>query len=258
MERKLFGYPSFVNDEMLLTSYDNEYQHIMMDIRVYRLSANKPRFFQSDNEEIAVLLLKGEVKFKVDNQEYLAIRQDVFNDNPFAIHVCLNKQVELLAIKDSEVLVLKTHNDLSFDTEVYFKEAIKWQQVAKGMYGDVANRLVNTIFDKKNSPLSNMVLGEVITDKGNWSSYLPHAHPQPECYYFMFDRPEGFGASFVGDKVFKSVNRSFSAIPGGLMHPQSVAPGFKMYTCWMIRHLKDNPWTQNDRVILKEYEWLNQ
>ena len=82
-----------------------------------------------------------------------------------------------------------------------------------------------------------MVLGEVLNDRGNWSGYLPHRHPQPETYFFKFDHPEGFGASFVGDQVFKSTDESFSAIPGGELHPQAVAPGYQMYTCWMIRHI---------------------
>lgn len=81
--------------------------------------------------------------------------------------------------------------------------------------------------------------------------------PQPECYYFKFDRPEGFGASFVGDQVFKSVDNSFSAIPGGCLHPQAVAPGFQMYTCWMIRHLDGDPWLQTTRNEDERYLWLH-
>ncbi len=102
-----------------------------------------------------------------------------------------------------------------------------------------------------------MVLGEVLNDPGNWSGYLPHRHVQPECYYFLFDHPEGFGASFVGDQVFKSVNDSFAAIPGGELHPQVVAPGFQMYTCWMIRHLDDKPWLQTDRCEDEKFVWLH-
>jgi 5-deoxy-glucuronate isomerase len=102
-----------------------------------------------------------------------------------------------------------------------------------------------------------MVLGEVLNDRGNWSGYLPHRHPQPETYFFLFDRPEGFGASFVGDEVFKSVDHSFSAIPGGALHPQAVAPGFQMYTTWMIRHLDGNPWLQTDRCEDERYTWLH-
>ena len=123
--------------------------------------------------------------------------------------------------------------------------------------GNVAKRRVNTIFDHDICPESNMVLGEVLNDRGNWSGYLPHRHPQPETYLFKFDRPEGFGASFVGNQVFKSVNNSFSAIPGGELHPQAVAPGFQMYTCWMIRHIDGNPWLQTDRCEDERYTWLH-
>lgn len=125
------------------------------------------------------------------------------------------------------------------------------------MYGNTANRRVNTIFDHDIAPYSNMVLGEILNDRGNWSGYLPHRHPQPETYYFKFDRPEGFGASFVGDQVFKSVDGSFSAIPGGKLHPQSAAPGYLMYTCWMIRHLRGNPWLQTDRCEDEAYIWMH-
>lgn len=80
-----------------------------------------------------------------------------------------------------------------------------------------------------------MVLGEVLNDRGNWSGYLPHRHPQPETYLFKFDRPEGFGASFVGDQVFKSVDNSFSAIPGG--EPSSTGSG-----TWIPDvHMLDDP-----------------
>ena len=103
-----------------------------------------------------------------------------------------------------------------------------------------------------------MVLGEVLNDRGNWSGFLPHRHPQPELYYFKFDRPEGFGASFVGDDVYKSVDNSFSAISGGKLHPQSAAPGFQMYTVWMIRHLPGDPWLQTTRNEDEAYLWMHE
>ena len=110
---------------------------------------------------------------------------------------------------------------------------------------------------KNTASWSDMVLGEVLNDRGNWSGFLPHRHPQPELYYFKFDRPEGFGASFNGDDVFKCVDNSFSAIKGGNLHPQSAAPGFQMYTCWMIRHLENDPWLQSTRNEDEAYLWLH-
>ena len=39
---KLFGYPEFdSNGEMILTTYDNDYSEMMMDIRVYKLKKDE-------------------------------------------------------------------------------------------------------------------------------------------------------------------------------------------------------------------------
>lgn len=242
---------------MILTTYDNEYSEMMMDIRVYRMKENERRAFLRTGEETAVLLLSGNITFIWDDGSSDARRRDVFTDGPSCVHVCSGKTVEVLAHTEAEILVQCTVNEREFSSRLYTSEDAPFIYSSHHQYGDTANRRVNTIFDHDIAPDSNMVLGEVINDRGNWSGYLPHRHPQPETYFFLFDRPEGFGASFVGDRVFKSVDHSFSAIPGGELHPQAAAPGFQMYTCWMIRHLDGNPWLQTDRCEDERYTWMH-
>ena len=164
----------------------------------------------------AVLLLSGTVAFGWEGRTETVSRRDVFTDGPYALHVCTGEEITVEAQTDAEILVQCTKNDTAFSGRLYRPEDAPWVYSCVGKFGNVAKRRVNTIFDKDIAPWSNMVLGEVLNDRGNWSGYLPHRHPQPECYYFKFDRPEGFGASFVGDQVFKSVDNSFSAIPGGI------------------------------------------
>ena len=67
---------------------------------------------------------------------------------------------------------------------------------------------------------------------------VPDRYPLPEVYYYKFDHPQGFGGAFIGDNVFKVADGSAACIPGGLTHPQTAAPGYNMYYCWMIRHLE--------------------
>ena len=240
-----------------MTTYNNAYRDMNMDIRVYAMKKGESRTFVSADEETAVLLLSGKVVYAWKDEKAEASRKDVFTEGPYALHVSRNIQAAVTAEEDAEILVQKTHNDKDFGAKLYKPEDAPWKYSCKGAFGNTANRRVNTIFDHDISPESNMVLGEVLNDRGNWSGYLPHRHPQPECYFFLFDRPEGFGASFVGDQVFKSVNNSFSAIPGGNLHPQSAAPGYQMYTCWMIRHIDGNPWLQTDRCEDERYVWLH-
>lgn len=256
--KKLFGYPEFdKNGEKILTTYNNEYSDMMMDIRVYRLEAGETREFMRKDEEMAVLLLSGNLVFAWEGNREKAGRKDVFTEGPWCVHVCTGTSVIVTAESPSEILVQCTKNKKEFSAKLYRPKDAPWVYSCKGKFGDVARRRVSTIFDYEIAPYSKMVLGEVLNDRGNWSGYLPHRHPQPETYYFKFDRPEGFGASFVGDHVFKSTDGSFSAIPGGELHPQAAAPGFQMYTCWMIRHLDGNPWLQTDRCEDERYTWLH-
>ena len=258
MQRE-FGYPSFAsNGEMVITTYDNAYSHMNMDVRVVRLAAGEKRTYKKDGEETAFLLLAGRIKFAYEGKESDELyRKDVFTDGPWCLHVCTGKEVTVIAVSDAELLIQATHNDQEFASKLYSPEDAPWKRFAPGKYGNVANRVVSTIIDKDIAPWSNMVLGEILNDRGNWSGYLPHRHPQPELYFFRFDRPEGFGASFVGDDVYKIRDYSFAAIPGGKLHPQACAPGFVMYTCWMIRHIDGNPWLQTDRCVDDSFLFLD-
>ncbi|MBQ3104312.1 MAG: 5-deoxy-glucuronate isomerase [Lachnospiraceae bacterium] len=242
---------------MILTTYDNAYRDMLMDIRMYDMKPEEERGFERPGEEIAVLLFSGRITFSFEGEEKTVSRKDVFTEGPWCVHVCKGKKITVKAHERSEILVQCAENDREFESRLFAPEDAPWRDVCRGKFGDTANRRVNTIFDDTICPESNMVLGEVLNDRGNWSGYLPHQHVNPETYLFKFDRPEGFGASFVGDQVFKSVNNSFSAIPGGVVHPQVAAPGFQMYTCWMIRHLEEKRWLQTDRCEDETYVWLH-
>ena len=256
---KVFGYPSFdENGEEILSEYTGEYSAMLMDVRIYRMKEGDVKTFGRAGEECAVLLLSGNISFALsEGDKAYASRKDVFTEGPWAAHVSSGNQITVQSYANSEILVQYTKNDNAFAGKIYKPEDAPWKYSSVGKFGNVAKRRVNTIFDKDIQPASNMVLGEVLNDRGNWSGYLPHRHPQPELYYFKFDRPEGFGASFVGDEVFKSVDNSFSAIPGGRLHPQAVAPGYQMYTCWMIRHLDGDPWLQTSRFEDEAYMWMH-
>lgn len=255
---QVFGYPEFdESGEKILTTYTNEYKEMNMDIRVYRMKAGETRTLLKEEEETAVLLLKGKVVYRGGDVVQEASRIDVFTEGPWCLHGCAGTEISVEAKEDSEILVQSAENKRTFEAKLYQPEDAPWKYSSVGKFGNVAKRRVNTIFDIEIAPYSNMVLGEVLNDRGNWSGYLPHRHPQPETYYFLFDHPEGFGASFVGGQVFKSTDGSFSAIPGGELHPQAVAPGYQMYTCWMIRHLEGNPWNQTDRNEDERYVWLH-
>ncbi len=252
---KEFSYPEFEKGAKILSSAGDAVNDMMMDITVYRMAAGESRTFCYETEEMAVLLVLGNITFRWEGREETGLRHSFIEEGPYCLHVSRGTSVTVSALADSEVLVQRTENAGAFSSVFYRPQDCRNDIFGLGVLDGKLERTVRTVFDYKNAPYSNMVNGEVINHQGGWSSYTPHHHPQPEVYYYRYERPEGFGACFIGDNAYKIRDGAVAAIPGGKTHPQVTAPAFPMYYCWMIRHLPGNPWT--DRVVDPRYTWID-
>jgi 5-deoxy-glucuronate isomerase len=253
---KPFAYPEFdENGVKVLSRAGDAVNDMMMNITVYRMKAGEERAFLREKEEMAVLLVTGDVTFSWNGQTKTGHRDSFIEEGPYCLHTPKGVAVTVRANFDSEVLVQTTENLRNFDPVFYRPEDCRDDIFGLDVFDNKMKRTVRTVFDYKNAPYSNMVNGEVINHQGGWSSYTPHHHPQPEVYYYRYERPEGFGACFLGDEVYKIKDGSCACIPGGVTHPQVTAPAFPMYYCWMIRHLEGNPWT--DRIVDPRYTWID-
>lgn len=237
-----------------ITNMTTKAQDMLMDIGIHKIQRGQTVFFQDGEKETAFLILSGKISFKWRKQNAVASRNSLFDENPSVLHVSKNTEVQIEALEDAEVLIQRTTNSNEFNDKYYKPEDCISELLGENVWNDMARRIIRTVFDYKNAPYSNMVLGEVVNFPGKWSSYIPHGHDQPEVYYYRFDKDSGFGAGFIGDDVYKIEDNSALCIPGGPTHPQVTAPGYAMYYCWMIRHLKDNPWV--GRTNDKRYEWM--
>ena len=192
-----FGYPQFDEQGMkCLTCAGDAENDMMMDIAVYRVKAGEAIEFHSDRKETAALLVLGNVVFKWEGHKAEGNRADFIKEGPYCLHVCRGIRITVLALADSEVLVQKTDNEREFAPVFYTPDTCRDETFGFGLCEDRMVRTVRTVFDYENAPYSNMVNGEVINHQGSWSSYTPHSHPQPEVYYYRFQREEGFGACF--------------------------------------------------------------
>lgn len=231
-----------------------EESEMMMDIGLVKLSKGQVYESFDPTKECVMLLLEGKITFEWENMKQTVVRSDLFHELPFVLHVCRDTHVKVTAFCDSELIQQKATNPARFENHLYQPTDSRNEMVWKGYFDDCAVREVVTTIDYSINPNSKLVIGEVINHPGKWSSYIPHSHPQPEVYFYRFDKPQGFGAAFEGDDVYKSVDYSFSMIRGERTHPQVAAPGYAMYFCWMIRHFEDQPWTsRNDDA---DHKWL--
>ena len=251
-----FCYPEYNEDGMKVLSRTGDLPNdMMMDISVFHLMPGQQLIVKQENAETALLLIKGSVTYSWDGREEEARRDSFIEEGPYCLHVCRNTCVAVEALETSEVLVQSTENDRDFAAVFYRPQDCRNDIFGLGVLEGKLERTVRTIFDYSNAPYSNMVNGEVINHQGGWSSYTPHHHAQPEVYYYRYERPEGFGACFIGDNAYKIMDGAVASIPGGKTHPQVTAPAFPMYYCWMIRHLDGDPWT--GRIVDERYTWID-
>lgn len=251
----MFYYPEFNDGKKVLCTADGETSDMMMDIFVYQMPKGRTLEFFSETMETAILLVLGKVTLSWQDHTQTVSRDGLFTQGPSTLHVCRGVKVSVTAEEDSEILTQSTENERIFDSKLYLPQDCVYAVSCEGKWENTAVRDVVTVFDYSIAPYSNMVLGEVYARQGRWWSYTPHWHPQPEVYYYKFDRPEGFGACFIGETAYTVKDGSCGCFKGGFTHAQVTAPGYPMYNVWMIRHLPGNPWDKT-RIVDERYKWL--
>lgn len=251
----MFIYPKISGGRQILCRAYGKTSDMMMNITAYFLKEGEELTVSEPGMETAVLLLSGKVVFAYDDERVQAERKGVFKELPTCVHVAAGHEVAIYAETAAEILVQSTENEKQFPSRLFLPKDVVQKVSCEGKWDNTAVRDVVDIINIQNSPYSNMVLGEVYARQGRWWSYIPHFHPQPEVYYYKFDRAEGFGACFIGDKAYTIKDKSVGMFPGGKTHAQVTAPGYPMYCAWMIRHLPGDPW-DNTRTDKPEYEWL--
>lgn len=220
---------------------------------VLKLAAGESTSLET-RHETAWLLMQGSAEVTAGNASRSFERRSLFDEQPSCLHVAAGERVRIAAAEDSEFTVYASANRAAFASRFYGPEDVANEHRGKGQVDDACYRFVRTIFDRRNAdPAAELVLGEVITFPGRWSSYPPHHHAQPEIYHYRFTRPEGYGHAELGEQVFKLRAYDTIRIPAGLDHAQCAAPGYGMYYAWVIRHLPQNPYTVPE--FTAEHRW---
>ncbi|HWM27427.1 MAG TPA: 5-deoxy-glucuronate isomerase [Woeseiaceae bacterium] len=224
-------------------------------LRVLSLELDAGESFSEETDtETAWLLMSGKVKGRVGERKFALERRSLFDESASCVHASANTSVVFEAMAPCELTVYQCPNRKPFSPRVFTPEDVPNEHRGKGQVAERCLRFVRTIFDGSNSPdAAEMVLGEVVTLPGGWSSYPPHHHRQPEIYHYRFTAPQGYGHAELGAQVFKVNERDTVCIPPGLDHAQCAAPGYGMYYSWVIRHLPNDPYTVPD--FTAEHAW---
>lgn len=244
------------NGVKLLSEIGGKNADMLMTVKVKKMQPGEELKIYDESCETAVLILSGEAEIFWNGESGKMKRSCPFEKTPYCLHAPKCTEITLKSSAEGEFIIQQTENDIVFTPVFYTPETVLYQEFGKGQWNGAGHRICSTVFDYDNAPYSNMVLGEVFNQPGKWSSYPPHHHPQPEIYYYKFDKPQGFGACYIGDDVYKSVEGSAAFITDGNDHQQAVAPGYEMCYVWMVRHLDNDPWYKTSRFYADEHKWL--
>jgi len=236
-------------------------------LEVYKAVKGNKFSRNGDSREVCVVLLSGEINFFLNGEEVGGFkgRSSVFdNEAPFAFYCPANHSFEINTLTDCEFAYC-TAPGLTQDQE--FRVIIP-EKMEKEKRGEGSNtRYVCNILPET-EPADSLLVVEVITPSGNWSSYPPHKHDQDnlptesyleETYYHRIDPSQGY----VTQRVYTddlSINESMSPsdksvvlVPAGY-HPVGVPHGYKSYylnvmagpkRVWKFKNDPNHDWIVN-------------
>jgi 5-deoxy-glucuronate isomerase len=227
------------------------WQHINFQVR--RLAAGQAWRFSSGENELAIVPLGGSFDVKSERGEWggLGRRNDVFSGLPAALYLPRRTSFEVNSVRGGEFAVAWTSTDVDNQPVLVTPADIKVE--IRG--GDNVTRQVNDILPP-GFPAQKLVVVEVYTPGGNWSSYPPHKHDVhkkaadgslveadlEEIYYYKIDPPAGFAFQRIYTAAESPLHRAGYPIDAALVvhdndvvlvpegyHPVAAAPGYTAY-----------------------------
>lgn len=231
-----------------LNGASGESQHVepadvgfeFLSFRVVSLAQGETYQTETGTNELCLVVLGGRISVEssAGNWPNFGNRAHVFSGLPYALYLPLATSFTVSAETDCEIA-------LSFcpATEAHPAHLITPDQVDVEIRGGGnATRQINHIL-KPEFPASRLLIVEVYTPSGNWSSYPPHKHdvhnpPEEvdleEIYYYKIDRPEGYAIQKVYtpdgriDETLTVRDGELVLIPEGY-HPVVAAHGYNAY-----------------------------
>jgi 5-deoxy-glucuronate isomerase len=190
--------------------------------------------------ELAIVVLGGICSVESSRGEWKRIggRATVFDGMPYTLYLPVNTTFTVTA---------DTNCDLAFcycrAEEEYPARLVTPDQVGIEIRGGGnATRQINSMLPP-GFPAHRLIVVEVFTPAGNWSSFPPHKHDVhnpptevdlEEIYYYRIDRPEGFAVQKVYtsdgriDETLTVRDGELVLIPEGY-HPVVAAHGYNAY-----------------------------
>ena len=211
-----------------------------LTVRIRKMSPGENVSSKTSDRELGMVVLGGRCSVESTAGSWLDFggRAHVFDGLPHALYLPIETEFTVSAVTDCEIALCFSRAE-----EKYPARLIRPDEVEIEVRGGAnATRQINHIL-KPDFPAQRLLLVEVYTPSGNWSSYPPHKHDVhsppdevdlEEIYYYKVDRPEGYAIQRVYTPDGR-INETLTVRDGDLVlvpegyHPVVAAHGYNVY-----------------------------
>lgn len=229
--------------------------------RVVRLAAGQDYAHREDGREACLVVLSGRVTVEAGGQRFerLGGRSSVFDGAATSVYLPAATDYALHAETDAEVAICTAPGTGAGTVRVIRSEDVE----VRGK-GSNTRHVRNILSDKDEA--ESLLVVEVITPGGNWSSYPPHKHDRDafpeetfleETYYHRLSPPQGFAFQRVYtderdiDETMAVEDGDVVMVPRGY-HPVGAPHGYDLYYLNVMAGPRRNWVFRNDPA----HDWI--
>ncbi len=210
-----------------------------MSFYVRRLVGGASWEMQTDGEEVVLVLLGGRCAADWGQGERrIGERAHVFDGLPYAVYLPPQNRIRLRAETTCEVAECRVPASGRRDARL-----VTPQDVIVSMRGggNASRQIVDVM--NLDFPAERLIVVEVYTPSGNWSSFPPHKHgvhnppsevELDEIYYYRIDQPQGFACQRLYNPA-RQQDLALTVKDGDLVlvrdayHPVVAGHGYNVY-----------------------------
>lgn len=207
--------------------------------RVLKLSAGQSYSGAEAGREACLVILSGKVSTEAGGEAHAGLggRRDVFDGAPTSVYLPADLPYVITAETDAEIAVCTAPGTGAGAVRVIRSDAVE-------VRGSGSNtRHVRNILSDADDVAESLLVVEVVTPGGNWSSYPPHKHDRDaipeetlleETYYHRLSPPQGFAFQRVYtdardlDETMAVQDGDVVLVPRGY-HPVGAPHGYDLY-----------------------------
>lgn len=209
---------------------------------LYHLKAGDRVSEKSLETEVILVLVEGKASISAAGQEFgeMGDRMDVFERTPpHCLYVPWHSEWDAVATTDCTLAVCTAPGKTDRPAQKLGPDGISLTQRGVGQN----TRFINNIAMEDRDVADSLLVTEVFTPNGNWSSYPPHRHDEDnfpdmtyleETYYHRLNPRQGYAMQRVYNED-GALDESISAADGDVVlvpkghHPCGAPYGYDLY-----------------------------